>query len=63
MKYRVHNIEHNYNQIWYEIKSNKIHSCKLQLYNLPLWLFRDKTHKTESRLNVSLGTMVKLTHT
>ena len=33
MKYRVHKIEHNYNQIWHGIKANKIHSCKLQLYN------------------------------
>ena len=33
MKYRVHKIEHNYNQIWHDIKANKIHSCKLQLYN------------------------------
>ena len=50
MKYRVQKIEHNYNQIWHEIKANKTHSCKLQLYNLPLWLFRDKTPKTYSRL-------------
>ena len=32
MKYRVHSIEHNYNQIWHGIKANKTHSCKLQLY-------------------------------
>ena len=32
MKYRVQNIEHNYNQILHEIKANKTHSCKLQLY-------------------------------
>ena len=24
-------------------KANKKHSCKLQLYNLPFWLFHDKT--------------------
>ena len=23
MKYRVHKIEHNYNQIWHKIKANK----------------------------------------
>ena len=28
----VQNIEYNYNQIWYGIKANKIHICKLQLY-------------------------------
>ena len=33
MKYRVHKIEHNYNQIWHGIKAKKKHSCKLQLYN------------------------------
>ena len=31
-------------------------SCKLQLYNLCLWLFRDKTPKQTLDLNVSLGT-------
>ena len=34
MKYRVQKIEHNYNQIWHEIKANKTHSCKLQFYNI-----------------------------
>ena len=33
-----------------ELKANKTHSCKLQLYNLLLWLFRDKTFKIDSRL-------------
>ena len=32
-----------------ELKPKQI-SCKSQLYNLPLWLFRDKTPKTNSRL-------------
>ena len=62
MKYMVQKIEHNYNQTWHEIKANKTHSCKLQLYNLPLWLFRDKPLKQTLDLNVSLGTMAKLTH-
>ena len=30
-------------------------SCKLQLYNLPLWLFCDKTPKTDSRLKREFG--------
>ena len=34
IKYRVHKIEYNYNQIWYKIKANKTYSCKLQLYTL-----------------------------
>ena len=33
-KYRVQKIEHNYNQIWHEIKANKTYSCKLQIYIL-----------------------------
>ena len=54
-KYRVQKIEYNYNQIWHRIKANKIHICKSQLYNLPIWLFRDKTPKTDSRLKCKFG--------
>ena len=54
-KYKIQKIEHNYNQIWHEIKANKTYSCKLQLYNLPLWLFRDKTPKADSRLKREFG--------
>ena len=54
MKYRVYKIEPNLNQIWHGIKEQK-HNCKLQLYNLPLWLFRDKTPKTDSRLKRKFG--------
>ena len=54
-KYRVQNIEYNFNQIWHGIKANKIHICKSQLYNLPIWLFRDKTPKTDSRLKREFG--------
>ena len=42
-------IEQNYNQIWHGIKANT-KNCKSKLYNLPLWLFRYKTPKTDSRL-------------
>ena len=38
-------------------------SWKSQLYNLPFWLFHDKTTKQTLDLNVSLGTEAKLTHT
>ena len=55
MKYKVQKIEHNYNQIWHEIKANKLHICKSQLYSLPLWLCRDKTPKTDSRLKREFG--------
>ena len=30
-------------------------SCKSQLYNLPIWLFHDKTAKTDSRLKYEFG--------
>ena len=63
MKYRVQRIEHNYNQTWYGIKANKTHSCKLQLYNLPFGYSVTKPLKQTLDLNVSLGTMAKLTHT
>ena len=45
-----------------ELKPTKA-SWKSQLYNLPLWLFHDKTPKWTLDLNVSLGTETKLTHT
>ena len=39
-------IEHNYNQIWHGIKTNKKHSCKSQftklLINCHLWFFFSK---------------------
>ena len=44
-----------------ELKPTKA-SWKSQLYNLPLWLFHDKTLKQTLDLNVSLGTKAKLTH-
>ena len=55
----VQKIEYNYNQIWHKIKANKIHICKSQLYNLPIWLFRDKTPKTDSRLKREFGNIGK----
>ena len=45
-------------------KANKAYSCKLQFYNLPIWLFHEKKPiKQALDLNVSLGTVAKLTHT
>ena len=54
-KYRVQKIEYNYNQIWHGKKANKQYLCKSQLYNLPLWLFHDKTPKADSRLKREFG--------
>ena len=54
-KYRVEKIESNYSQIWHRIKANKTYSCKLQLYNPPLWLFCDKAPKTDSRIKREFG--------
>ena len=38
-----------------ELKSTQ-NSCKLQFYNLRLWLFHDKTPKHTPNLNVRLET-------
>ena len=54
-KYKVQKIEYNYNQIWHGIKANKQHLCKSQLYNLPIWLFRDKTPKIDYGLKREFG--------
>ena len=63
MKYRVHKIEQNYNQIWYEIKANKNIVVN---YNLTISLFgysMMKPLKQTLDLNVSLEIVAKLTHT
>ena len=63
MKYRVYNIEHNYNQIWHKIKANKNIVVN---YNFAISLFGysvTKLLKQTLDLNMSLGTMAKLTHT
>ena len=52
-------IEQNYNQIWHGIKANKIHSCKSQLYNLPLGLFYDKTPKQTLDIKCEFGNRSK----
>ena len=45
------------NTIKFDTKSKPTKaSWKSQLYNLPLWLFRDKAHKQTLDINVSLGT-------
>ena len=57
LKYRVYKIKQNYNQIWHEIKVN---------YNFTTFRFgysMTKPLKQTLDLNVSLGTMAKLTHT
>ena len=36
-------------------KANIKHSCKSQLYNLPLWLFMTKHPKIDSRLKHEFG--------
>ena len=55
-------IDKNTTKFGMELKPTKA-SWKSQLYNLPLWLFYDKTPKQTLDLNVSLGTETKLTHT
>ena len=63
MKYMVHNIEHNSNQIWHKIKANK---NLVVNYNFTISFFGysvTKPLKQTLDLNMSLGTVVKLTHT
>ena len=63
MKYKVHKIEQNYNQIWHEIKANKNIVVN---YNFTISLFGysvTKPLKQTLDLNVSLGTVAKLAHT
>ena len=63
MKYKVHKIEQNYNQIWHGIKANKNIVVN---YNFTISLFGysiTKPLKQTLDLNVSLETMAKLTHT
>ena len=59
MKYRVHKIEHNYNQIWHGIKANKYIVVN---YNFTIYLFGysvTKPLKQTLDLNMSLGTVAK----
>ena len=63
MKYKVHKIEQNYNQIWHGIKANKNIVVN---YNFTISLFGYSITKPLQQtldLNVSLETMAKLTHT
>ena len=63
IKYKVHKIEQNYNQIWYEIKANKNIVVN---YNFTISLFGYSVMKPLKQtldLNVSLGIVAKLTHT
>ena len=38
-----------------KLKPTKKHSCKSKFYNLPIWLFRDKTLKQNLNLKGELG--------
>ena len=63
MKYKVHKIKHNYNQIWHEIKANKNIVIN---YNFTISHFSysvTKPLKQTLDLKVSLGIVAKLTHT
>ena len=63
MKYRVHKIEHNYNQIWHGIKANKNIVVNYKFTISPFGYSMTKPLKQILNLNVSLGTVAKLTHT
>ena len=63
MKYRVHNIEHNYNQILHKIKVNKNIVVNYNFTISPFSYSVTKPLKQTLDLNVSLETVAKLTHT
>ena len=63
MKYRVHKIEHNYNQIWHKIKANKNIIVNYNFIISPFGYSVTKPLKYTLDLNVSLGIVAKLTHT
>ena len=63
MKYRVHKIEQNYNQIWHGIKANKNIVVKYNFTISPFGYSVTKSLKQTLDLNVILGIVAKLTHT
>ena len=63
MKYRVHKIEQNYNQIWHRIKANKYIVVNYNFTISPFGYSVTKPLKHTLDLSVSLGTVAKLTHT
>ena len=63
MKYRVHKIEHNYNQIWHGKKANKNTVVNYNFTFSPFGYSVTKPLKQTLDLNVSLGIVAKLTHT
>ena len=63
MKFKVHKIEQNYNQIWHGIKANK---NIIVNYNFTISSFVysvTKSLKYTLDINMSLRTVAKLTHT
>ena len=64
MKYRVQKIEQNYNQIWHGIKPTKHIVVNYNFTISPFgYSMKKKPIKQTLDLNVSLGTVAKLTHT
>ena len=63
MKYMVHKIEQNYNQIWHRIKANKNVVVNYNFTISPFNYSVTKPLKQTLDLNVNLGIVAKLTHT
>ena len=59
MKYRVHKIEYNYNQIWHGIKANKYIVVNYNFTIYPFGYSVTKPLKQTLDLNMSLGTVAK----
>ena len=64
MKFEVHKIEQNYNQIWHGIKANKNIVVNYNFTTISSFVYSvTKSLKYTLDINMSLRTVAKLTHT
>ena len=64
MKFKVHKIEQNYNQIWHGIKANKNIVVNYNFTTISSFVYSvTKSLKYTLDINMSLRTVAKLTHT
>ena len=64
MKFKVHKIEQNYNQIWHGIKANKNIVVNYNFTTISSFVYSvTKSLKYTLDINMSLRTVAKHTHT
>ena len=64
MKFKVHKIEQNYNQIWHGIKANKNIVVNYNFTTISSFVYSvTKSLKYTLDINMSLRIVAKLTHT